>query len=132
MFGDEDSFQVSQEDCFNKQRTSHETSHSNNRTGPCPSCYKKNVKINNTINERGISVSTCAHRSIPQQLKSEGVGEGFKSKCFAVCNNCYFWSVEAIKAADIQLNGQLGCLSQKPKRSKATILQWRRKHSGII
>mmetsp|Transcript_35109 Transcript_35109/g.41382 ORF Transcript_35109/g.41382 Transcript_35109/m.41382 type:complete len:221 (+) Transcript_35109:353-1015(+) len=102
MFGDEDSFQVSQEDCFNKQRTSHETSHRNNRTGPCPS---------------------CAHRSIPQQLKSEGVGEGFKSKCFAVCNNCYFWSVEAIKAADIQLNGQLGCLSQKPKRSKATILQ---------
>mmetsp|Transcript_41435 Transcript_41435/g.53473 ORF Transcript_41435/g.53473 Transcript_41435/m.53473 type:complete len:132 (+) Transcript_41435:1121-1516(+) len=101
----------------------HMSSHSSNRTGSCPSCYKKNVKINNTINERGISVSTCAHRSIPQQLKSEGVGEGFKSKCFAVCNNCYFWSVEAIKAADIQLNGQLGCLSQKPKRSKATILQ---------
>jgi hypothetical protein len=31
--------------------------------------------------------------------------------------------VEAIKAADIQLNGQLGCLSRRPQRSKATILQ---------
>jgi hypothetical protein len=31
--------------------------------------------------------------------------------------------VEAIKAADIQLNGELGSLSHKTKRSKATILQ---------
>jgi len=115
MFGGED-IPVSQEDGLNKKKTAH-------RTGPCPSCQKKNAKLDRTINKRGISISTCAHRSIPQQLISEGVGEDFKSKCFAVCQICYTWSIDAIKAADIQLKGQLGCLSQKPKRSKATILQ---------
>lgn len=95
-------------DSFNRKM-----SHHSDRIGPCPSCHKKNVKLNYTINQRGISVSTCAHRSIPQQLRSEEVGECFQSKCFAVCQNCSKFSLEAIKAADIQLNGQLACLSKQ-------------------
>mmetsp|Transcript_27906 Transcript_27906/g.36070 ORF Transcript_27906/g.36070 Transcript_27906/m.36070 type:complete len:119 (-) Transcript_27906:342-698(-) len=72
---------------------------------------RTNKKLTKTLNQKGISLATCADSKITPQLISEGVGEGVNSKCFGVCEPCYICSLKAIKAADTQLMAWCnGCL----------------------
>ena len=115
----ENNFEISQDTSITKRK------HISVRTGICPSCHSQDKKLSLTITPKGCYLARCAYSGITQQLTSESVGESFKSKCFAACSVCAKAAINAIKAADTHLNGEVGWLSEKHifKKSKATILQ---------
>ena len=69
--------------------------------------FQAQKKLPKTINHQGYSLTRCAYNGITQQLKAESVGDHFDSKCFAVCDLCCKFLIDAIKAADTLFNGEV-------------------------
>jgi hypothetical protein len=98
--------------------------HTSDRTGMCPSCQRPNMKLDRTIDRRGIAVATCAFSAVASQLQAEWVGGDCDSQCFAVCSNCAKWSLTAIQFANNNLfKGEVASISDKGKVTKAKCLR---------